>query len=82
MAPSSHVSSFPINKTKVWTRPVRMTYLHVGVRGGEGAKVPVLQPGNTPGSRFLGAQHPDKSWWTCSPADCPTGQSSTLGDRE
>lgn len=53
----------------------------VGAHGGEEARAPVLQPGNTPGSRFLRAPHMGKSWWTCSPADCPTGQSSTPGDR-
>lgn len=82
MALSSHVSSFPMKKTKLWTGPVQMTYLHVGVRGGKEAKAAVLQPGKTPGRRVPGAWHLGRSWWTCSPADCPTGQSSTLGDGE
>lgn len=76
MAPSSHVSFFPVNKTKLWTGPVQMTYLHVGVHGGEEAKFPCCSQETHLGSRFLGTQHLGKSWWTCSPA-CPTGQSST-----
>lgn len=64
MAQSSRVLSFPMNKTKPWTSPAQETYLGAAAYSGEEASISVLQPGNMAASKFLGAQHLGKTWWT------------------
>lgn len=59
MAQSSHVSSFAMNKTELWTGPVQETHLVDGAYGGEEASISVLQPGYVPASR--GSLEPNTS---------------------